>query len=73
MMTVDTDGDWICDESLTGLGNLIIGVEYSYTSYGGLIAGSGNTISGSFASVTGGEIRQLLLQRFNHTHHHCHY
>jgi hypothetical protein len=38
----------------TGSHNVVIGVEHSYTSRGGLVAGEGNTISGLGASVTGG-------------------
>jgi hypothetical protein len=30
------------------------GIDHSYSSYGGFVAGFGNTLSGSFASVSGG-------------------
>jgi hypothetical protein len=39
----------------TGSHNLILGVEQTYTSFGGIVDGFGNTIKGEFASVTGGE------------------
>ena len=38
----------------TGSNNLVLGVGQSFTSYGGLVAGSGNTVSGAYSSVTGG-------------------
>jgi hypothetical protein len=38
----------------TGSENLVLGSDQSFTSYGGLLAGSGNTVSGPDASVTGG-------------------
>jgi trimeric autotransporter adhesin len=38
----------------TGSHNLITGDESAWSSYGGLLAGDGNFISGPFASVTGG-------------------
>ena len=38
----------------TGSHNLIVGDYNNYSSYGGLIAGGANTISGPYASVSGG-------------------
>lgn len=38
----------------TGSHNLVIGEFHTYTSYGGLVAGLGNSITGEAASVTGG-------------------
>ena len=38
----------------TGSHNLVIGVDHSYESYGGLVAGQGNRISGISAVVSGG-------------------
>jgi hypothetical protein len=38
----------------SGSHNLVIGPSHSYTSYGGLVAGYANTISGPSASVSGG-------------------
>lgn len=34
--------------------NLVIGIEHTYPNFGGLMAGFRNTISGSYASVSGG-------------------
>ena len=39
-----------------GSHNLVIGQGHSYASYGGLVAGSGNTVSGPNASVAGGSL-----------------
>ena len=39
----------------TGSHTLIIGPEHQFTASGGLLAGFGNTVSGDFASVSGGE------------------
>lgn len=41
-------------DNRTGSHNLIVGMGESYASFGGLIAGSNNTASGEFATVTGG-------------------
>ncbi len=38
----------------TGSHYLIVGDDHSYSSYGGIVAGEGNTSSGAYASVTGG-------------------
>jgi hypothetical protein len=38
----------------TGSHDLILGEEQTFTSYGGLVAGEKNTVSGAFASVSGG-------------------
>ncbi len=38
----------------TGSHNLVVGSFHNYSSYGGLVAGEDNTISGPFASVSGG-------------------
>ncbi len=37
-----------------GTHNLIIGPQHTFTSFGGLVAGRSNTISGTYASVSGG-------------------
>ena len=42
------------DNDRTGSHNLIVGRYNNYSSYGGLVVGSGNTISGIFASISGG-------------------
>ena len=41
-------------EARTGSHYLILGVDNDWTSYGGIVAGGGNTASGDYASVTGG-------------------
>jgi hypothetical protein len=38
----------------TGSHNIVVGVRQNYSSYGGLVAGDLNTISGVYASVSGG-------------------
>src|SRR5262249_22206582 len=38
----------------TGSHNLILGDYNNYSSYGGLVAGSYNTVSGAYASISGG-------------------
>jgi hypothetical protein len=38
----------------TGSHNLIVGDQNNYTSYGGVVFGTGNEIDGSYAAVTGG-------------------
>jgi chaperonin cofactor prefoldin len=43
------------DDARTGSHNLIMGQANNYTSYGGLVAGGFNSVSGVFASVSGGE------------------
>jgi len=40
--------------SRTGSHNLVVGAEHEWTSYGGLVAGYLNAISGPYASVSGG-------------------
>jgi hypothetical protein len=42
----------------SGSHNLILGEEQTFTSYGGIVAGYKDTISGAFASVTGGGFNQ---------------
>jgi hypothetical protein len=37
-----------------GAHNIVVGVDHEYSSYGGLVAGDTNIISGSYASVSGG-------------------
>lgn len=39
----------------TGSHNLVIGPKHTYSSYGGLVAGHNNNVTGSYSSVTGGE------------------
>jgi hypothetical protein len=40
--------------SRTGSHNLVVGTEHSYTSFGGLVAGQGNSIQGRYNSISGG-------------------
>lgn len=44
----------VSDQARTGSHNLVVGPYHAYTSYGGLVAGYHNEISGPNASVTGG-------------------
>ena len=41
-------------QTRTGSNNLVVGDEHEFTSYGGLVAGLANTITGTNASVPGG-------------------
>lgn len=43
-------------DNRSGSHNLILGQRQNYTRFGGLVAGAGNTISGPYASVTGGTL-----------------
>lgn len=57
--TINGEGNLVVgyDEGIrsqTGSNNLILGFNQSFTSYGGLLTGSGNTLSGPDASITGG-------------------
>jgi hypothetical protein len=47
----------------TGSHNLIIGPQHTYSSYGGVVAGSRNTISGEHASVSGGSFNTASGER----------
>jgi hypothetical protein len=38
----------------TGSHNIVVGMNHNFSSYGGLVVGLGNTISGRYAAVTGG-------------------
>ena len=42
----------------TGSHNMVVGKNHNYSSYGGLVAGLSNTISGGFASVGGGQYNE---------------
>ncbi len=42
------------DNNRSGSHNIIVGKYHDYSSYGGLVAGNMNTISGPYSSVTGG-------------------
>lgn len=43
-------------QTRTGSHNIVVGKEHEFTSFGGLVAGLSNTISGEYSSVTGGEL-----------------
>ncbi len=43
------------DLNQTGSHNLVVGADHSYTSHGGAVFGSGNSISSPYATVTGGQ------------------
>ena len=45
-------GSW---DNRTGSHNIVVGDEHNYSSYGGLVVGRWNTISGDWASVSGGK------------------
>src|SRR5262249_20594250 len=42
------------DDGRTGSHNVVVGKEHNFTSFGGLVVGETNEISGPFASVSGG-------------------
>lgn len=46
----------------TGSNNLVVGIEQTFTSYGGFVAGVGNAVSAPFASVSGGESNTASAQ-----------
>src|SRR6266446_5668197 len=44
----------LCTDTRTGSHNIVVGREHNFSSFGGLVVGTGNEISGEFASVSGG-------------------
>jgi hypothetical protein len=46
----------------TGSSNLVLGEQQTFTSYAGILAGFENTISGPFASVTGGGLNKATFK-----------
>ena len=42
-------------DAKSGSHNLVVGTEHTYTSYGGIVAGQNNEISGPYACVSGGQ------------------
>lgn len=54
-LIIGYDEDFDSDDDKSGSHNLVIGPEHSYTSYGGLVAGSNNAILAPYASVSGGQ------------------
>lgn len=51
----------------TGSHNIVLGSQNNYSSYGGIVAGFSNTISGIYASVTGGSFNQAVYDDVTHT------
>lgn len=43
------------DDDRTGSHNIVVGLQHNFSSYGGLVAGNFNEISGAYASVSGGQ------------------
>ena len=52
----DEDGAGVKDR--TGSHNLVLGAEHTYSSFGGLVAGHNNSITGSNAAVVGGSFNR---------------
>ena len=48
-------GQFVSDNMRTGSHNLVMGDMNNYSSYGGLVAGYFNTLSGPLATITGGD------------------
>jgi hypothetical protein len=48
------DTDWDGTEARTGSHSLVLGTDSDWTSHSGIVAGSFNTVSGEYATVTGG-------------------
>lgn len=44
----------------TGSHNIVVGAHHTYSSYGGLVAGYNNSLSGPYAAVTGGRGNQAI-------------
>jgi hypothetical protein len=44
-----------CTDTRTGSHNVVVGKEHNFSSFGGLVIGDFNEISGEFASVSGGQ------------------
>jgi len=53
-LIVGYDAERIIDSDKTGSHNLVVGDQHNYSRFGGLVAGFYNTISGDWASVSGG-------------------
>ncbi len=51
-----SEDEWPKVDDRTGSHNLIVGVDHTYSRFGGFIAGLDNTTSASFASVCGGDV-----------------
>ncbi len=57
-LIIGYDEDGVGDKDRTGSHNLVVGGEHTYSSYGGLVAGYRNSLTGSNASVTGGTFNE---------------
>lgn len=57
-LVVGYDEAYDSSSSKLGSHNLILGAGHSYTSFGGLLAGYGNTISGASSLVLGGQLNE---------------
>ncbi len=54
-LVVGYNEDTIVPASRIGSHNLIVGTQHEYASHGGFVAGTGNTVTGAFASVRGSD------------------
>jgi hypothetical protein len=45
-----------CRDIRTGSHNVVVGQQHNFSRFGGLVVGTGHTISGDFAAVCGGEV-----------------
>jgi hypothetical protein len=55
-------GTWAISHK-TGSHNIVTGYQHNYSRYGGLVAGSSNTISGTYATVSGGVLNSASGSR----------
>jgi hypothetical protein len=53
-ITPDCEPERFCTNARTGLHNVVVGTSHNFSSFGGLVVGALNEISGVFASVSGG-------------------
>ncbi len=53
-LIVGYDEPRFSDSDKSGSHNFVVGPKHNYPSYGGAVAGFGNTVSGAFSSVSGG-------------------
>ena len=56
----ESRGEWGTDDR-TGSHNIVTGSQHNYSSFGGLVAGHWNTISGPMASVSGGYSNEAIV------------
>lgn len=57
-LIIGYDEDGLGDKDRTGSHNVVVGGEHTYSSYGGLVAGYRNSLTGANASVTGGTFNE---------------